>query len=134
MADISGMLLGGAVWLLASGQVADAVPVPWTIELPPFQGAVVDPSCRNTPALSSIAHCVGMPIQSVSEYFDAIKAAGWVTVAATGEMTVFERPSVGRICDTIIVQAAGDNVRSPLGGRRALVWFRQYERQECVSR
>lgn len=127
------MLSASAIWLSASGQTTDAVPVPWTIELPTVPDALVDPTCRNTPALANIAHCVGMPIQLVSGYFDAVKAAGWVTVAATGEMTVFERPTEGRICDLIIVQAAGDNSPSPTGSRRALVWFRQYERQECVS-
>lgn len=133
MADISGMLLGGAVWLLAGGQVADAVPVPWTIELPPFQGAVVDPSCRNTPALARTSHCVGLPLQSVGAYLRAITAAGWVQIAATNEMTIYERPVEGRLCDLFILQAAGDNQPAAAGSRRALVWFTQHERQDCVA-
>ncbi|HEY0925483.1 hypothetical protein [Brevundimonas sp.] len=110
---------------LTMQQGREAVQVPWTLDLPTFEGATIDATCDAPPA--RYPHCVYLPLARVSAYYETLLTANWRLVADSGEMRLYQRAREDGQCDTFSVWIAGR-------GEDGLLVLRQFEPVACAFR
>ncbi|GAA0652792.1 hypothetical protein GCM10009101_28220 [Brevundimonas lenta] len=114
-----------AVASLVSAPQSDAVSVPWTLETPAIEGAIVDPTCRGSRPAEH-AQCVFLPRSGgITPYFNLLDAT-WKVVAETSEMRIFQSPRDDGQCDFISLWLAGSE-------DEFLIVLRQFEPKACVT-